>query len=520
MRKFISLCLIFLLIFTLGACKPKDKDSASDSDNSSPSTADSTDSVDSSSENSPWTEEPTVKSTFYTAFGNDERIGDSWALVNYGWGKNMVTASNVGYTRSPAVVRGMGATGGVIVLNSYGDLYADASKRWQGGVMISKRLFGPGKYEVRMRIVPRFGPCSTAWSYYTNSYAITNAAGSLVYGHSTPDEIQYHEIDIECPQRGNGFNGWGGVAYEEYYQNADDLQANGEGRVVNRSTGVGCPTGSPYNDGMWHTFAFEWRTEGYDYDASAGENPGAVIWYMDGKEVGRTAKNTPYYPDQLWIGNWFPANSEDWLGIADFDIAYMYIDWVRITEYDDEYLTVGKDGKEIKPDLNGCYTFSTDTNTNYGANIPINNYISNNNFGVGSADSPSGWTLRNGARVDGKLVLRDNGRATQTISAQYGGYEFVLEAKGSVAEGSGKIYVEYIAGEYEERSNSNNKMTETVVGRSEELDVGDGRLEFRLPENLGVNNFRIVIEAGDGSVVEMTNIDLWLKSDLAFAGGK
>ena len=225
---------------------------------------------------SPWTAEPVVKGTFYSDFGSNEVIGENWSVVNYGWGQNGVTRDNVGFTRSPGVVKKAGATGGIVVLNSYGDYYSAASKRGQGGCLISNRLFGPGKYEVRMKVVPRFGPCSTAWSYYTNSYAITTPDGQI-YGHNTADNIVYHEIDMECPRIGQGFRGWGGVAYEEYYQNEEDLREDGQGKVVNKSTGVPVATESPYNDGQWHTFAFEWRTQGYDYDESKGEKGFGVL---------------------------------------------------------------------------------------------------------------------------------------------------------------------------------------------------------------------------------------------------
>lgn len=519
MKKRILMILSLLSSFSLllsaacggGKASVSESDSASDSGSSAEQVK------------SPWTSEPTVKSVFYSDFVGSENVSENWSLVNYGWGQNGVAKENAGYTRSPKVINALGATGGVVVLNSYGNYYKEAGRRGQGGVLISNRLFGPGKYEVRMKVVPRFGPCSTAWSYYTNSYAINNAAGNPVYGHNTSENIQYHEIDIECPQIGNGFNGWGGVAYEEFYQNAEDLNEKGEGKTVNRSQGVGAPCESPYNDGQWHTFAFDWRTTAYDYDEGKGENPGAVVWYMDGKEVARTAKNTPYYPNQLWIGNWFPNNSEDWLGVADFDSAYMYVDWVRITEYDDEYRTTNKsDGSVIKPDLNGCVTFSTSGgNINYGANIPINNYISNGKFELSDGkDGALGWSCENAVKDGDKLVFSGTGKATQMIAAQYGGYEFHLEAAAKATKGACRIYIEYIKGEYDGKTNSNKKMTPTVVGKSEEIAFTTGgnpveTLEFKIPEKLGINNFRVVIETENGAVAEVTELKMYLKSDMS-----
>ena len=470
---------------------------------------------------SPWTEEPEIIGEFFSDFGRDEVIGEGWSVVNYSWGQNGVARENAGFTRSPGVVNALGATGGVIVLNSYGDYYHDPAKRGQGACLISNELFGPGKYEVRMKIVPRFGPCSTMWSYYTNSYAIDTPSGP-VYGHNTAENIQYHEIDVECPRIGRGFYGWGGVAYEEYYQDAENLGTDGLGKVVNHSTSAKTEFDSPYNDGQWHVFGFEWRTEGYDYDESAGENPGAVIWYMDGKEVARTAKNTPYYPDQLWIGNWFPDNATDWLGIADFDEAYMYIDWVRITEYADEYRTTNKDGTPIQPELGGCVIFSTSPggNKDWGANLPVNNYISNGAFAYGEEEEATGWTLKNAKRMDDGLQI-EGGSATQMISAQYGGYTFCLTAEGEILSGGGnaRVYVEYIHGEYPDNSNSNARMTEKVIGRSEALFFDSAgtissTLELTLPEE--TNNIRLVLEADDGTVSVIKSVSLYLQSDTEF----
>lgn len=514
--KIIAGVLSFAMVFGIFASCGGNSNSA---DENSDSISDTAEIPNSSVETveSPWTEDPEIKSVFFSDFGREENIGENWSVVNYSWGQNGVTRENAGFTRSPGVVRGQGASGGIIVLNSYGDYYKDPAKRGQGACLISNRLFGPGKYEVRMKVVPRFGPCSTMWSYYTNSYAIDTPSGP-VYGHNTSENIQYHEIDIECPRIGEGFNGWGGVAYEEYYQDVNALTENGTGKVVNHSTGVSASMDSPYNDGQWHTFAFEWRTEGYDYDPEKGENPGAIIWYMDGKEVARTAKNTPYYPDQLWIGNWYPDNSTDWLGVADFDEAYMYVDWVRITEYKDEYRTTGKDGQPIKPDLGGCVTFSTSPggNTDWAGDMPINNYVSNGSFLYGEGNGVLGWELVNAEQTDGGLLL-NGGTAKQDISAQYAGYTFYLEASGSALSGKGgRVYVEYISGEYAKGSNDNRKMKETVLGKSSALEF-DGsaetlNMEFTLPD--GTNNLRLVLEADDGSIFKINNVKMYLKSDM------
>lgn len=61
-----------------------------------------------------------------------------------------------------------GATGGIAVLRSYGDLQQDPSKRRQGSALITRQTFGPGKFEVRMKVLPRLGQCTAFWTYYSN----------------------------------------------------------------------------------------------------------------------------------------------------------------------------------------------------------------------------------------------------------------------------------------------------------------------------------------------------------------
>ncbi|MDE5896920.1 MAG: hypothetical protein K2H43_03800, partial [Clostridia bacterium] len=223
-------------------------------------------------------------------------------------------------------------------------------------------------------------------------------------------------------------------------------------------------------------------------------------------------------PDQLWIGNWFPDNSNDCLGVSDFDEAYMYLDWVRITEYTDGYLTQDKQGNEIRPELGGCIIFSTSPggNTNWAGNVPINNYISNGDFALGTDGTAVGWELAGAERTENGLLI-NGGSARQEISAQYEGYEFWLEASAAPAVGkSGRMYVEYVHGDYPERSNSNAKMQGAVIGRSETVTFTSSQtlnLEFTLPK--GANNLRVVFEADDGTTFTVQNVKMYLKKDMA-----
>jgi hypothetical protein len=440
---------------------------------------------------SPWRFEPVVKETHL--FNFEQEQDDEWRIYTAGWGGNGLSPANVGFTRHPLALNSLGSDGGgVVMLTANGHYVDQPGRRGEGGCIISTRMFGPGKYEVRMRVAPRLGACSTAWTLFSTS----NSENT-----NTSNNNEYHEIDIEAPAAdrngGHGFNAWGGVAYEEYYNDIND-----NNRLINRSRGVTAHTPTPYNDGQWHTFGFEWRTQGYAgvQPANPGAPDGAVIWYMNGEEVARTAQHTPYYPGQFWLASWFPlapphmpayanSNMEYWLGIPDFEQAYMFIDWIKITEYDDPYKTHHRSdmdpdwssnssirpGQEIQANIYGSVPFRGNA-TNLMNNVPINNYISNGNFSLSSdgfmpasshfergrnpgepwdnpdfANAPTdavGWNVYEGgtaARNGNSLRVQSASRAFQEISAQYNGYAFTVTADGRIVSGSGeaKIYAEY-----------------------------------------------------------------------------
>ena len=110
--------LSFLLAFAAfagcgggGSSLPSETESSADTSSDDADTESPADSSAEAPDESPWTEEPVVKSVFFSDFGNDESIGENWSLVNYGWGQNGVSYSNAGFTRSPGVVSKQGGDG-------------------------------------------------------------------------------------------------------------------------------------------------------------------------------------------------------------------------------------------------------------------------------------------------------------------------------------------------------------------------------------------------------------------------
>lgn len=94
--KIIAGVLSFAMVFGIFASCGGNSNSA---DENSDSISDTAEIPNSSVETveSPWTEEPEIKSVFFSDFGREENIGENWSVVNYSWGQNGVTRENAGF---------------------------------------------------------------------------------------------------------------------------------------------------------------------------------------------------------------------------------------------------------------------------------------------------------------------------------------------------------------------------------------------------------------------------------------
>ena len=409
-----------------------------------------------------WNSEPVVKNVFYEDFA--EGIdSDIWEVSAQKWGadNNGTSPDNVFFSTDKTQVENAGATGGIAVLRSYGDLQQDPSKRRQGSALITRQTFGPGKFEVRMKVLPRLGQCTAFWTYYSN-------------GGKTPETIKYSEIDIEMPMEGS-YRKWSGTSYERFID--WNILADRQTVMADELTDGGL------NDGQWHTYAFEWRT-----DAENGDR--GVVWYRDGVKMGEAREFVPMYKAALWVGNWFPPD-KSWVGVPDFEEAYMYVDWIRVTEYEDP-VEEGGGGSTARAEA-----------TDLGAEpIPVNDYIANGDFSAEENGALLGWEGEGGSSVGGEntyLSLSPSARMTQFIRAQYPGYSFTLSAEALQVTGSGKckIYAEYMYGSVR-------------MGASEAIeftasDVGEKSLTFTI-DNPMTSDLRIVIETEDGTTAQITGV--------------
>lgn len=471
LKKFMCMTLAALLLLAPAGCggggNGSDGSSAGTSGSSDESTSDGSSVSVPAEPETIWNREPTVKNTFYEDF-SEGIDSDIWEVSAQKWGadNNGTSPENVFYSTDEKRVKAAGATGGIAVLRSYGDLQPDASKRRQGSALITRQTFGPGKYEVRMKVLPRLGQCTAFWTYYSN-------------GGQTPETIKYSEIDIEMPMEGS-FRKWSGTSYERFidWNILADRQT-----VMSDAMEEG-----GLNDGEWHTYAFEWRTDEENGDRG-------VVWYRDGVKMGEAQEFVPEYTAALWVGNWFPPD-KSWVGTPDFEEAYMYVDWIRVTEYDDP-VQEGGGGSQARAEA-----------TDLGVKpIPENNYIANGNFANVEGETLLGWEGEGGVKgEDGSqtyLSLDSGKKLTQMVRAQYSGYSFTLSAKALEVAGSGKckIYAEYMYGSVR-------------MGKSEEIeftasDLGEKEILFTITNNR-VTDLRIVVETEDGTSARLTGIEMFM----------
>jgi hypothetical protein len=234
----------------------------------------------------------------------DDFLGTSvnttnWTVANTVWGNVSGRRSNGGVV--PQNVR---VENGNLVIEAHGNSYTGpvagfGQNTRVGGAISTKRRFASGKYEIRAKIVPHAGALSAFWTYYYEN------------------DNYNHEIDFEMPGNNQPPNGpansnlnyglmtsWRGVNTGQY-QTTDKYFGN-------------------QADGNYHLYRFEWHTGGNGQTTR-------VEWYYD-NQLMQTNTNTAVVPNHegnFWVGVWFPW----WIADPNFNIAYMYVDWVRVTPF-------------------------------------------------------------------------------------------------------------------------------------------------------------------------------------------
>lgn len=337
--------------------------------------------------------------TFFDDFTDIDFSKKEWHLSNRKWGSgfnNGVKAENVAYTDD-----------GVLILSSHGDYYngplGEEGIR-SGAVIISDRVFGPGRFEVRMKAMPRFGATSAIWTYF--------------YGDADGQHDLNQEIDIEL----NVDNDFGRVWNTSWHTTDLHASAKVDSPVIN-------------NDGEWHTYKIEWHT-----------NPERIDYYIDDIVTYTSTSCVPWCAGNLWIGNWFPPS---WAGTPNFATDYMFIDYVKYTPYKNNPFT------ETESD----YLPEGEWPNAPIDDIPLANLISDAGF-EGCVDIEADpWAVRGsntasvvkneGINYSVAMVVTKNsityeGVPVQEITGMNEGFELTLKANAKLSSGAkGYIQIDF-----------------------------------------------------------------------------
>lgn len=275
---------------------------------------------------------------------------------------------------------------------------------YTGGVLVSREEFGPGRYEVKMRLANAQGICSAFW----------------LYGM---DEEKYTEIDIEFP---NYY--YDSTYYANRYRFDQMICSTYDGpNEETQKTSEAATLAAYMNDNEYHEYAFEWyRTSEFQ----------AIRWYVDGHYVKSLYTHIPNYTARLWVGCWVP-NNQWFCGEAKFDEAYMDVDWVKYTPFKNQ------DFEEMGSTLSDFYDVDDPIDRAFlKRNMLPNDGFETDNLAGYDANSSSVLIIDSAAKSGsyGLLVKGEGG------GNSYAETSFLAEGLGKLkvsfdAKGWGAIYV-------------------------------------------------------------------------------
>ncbi|MCH5160558.1 MAG: glycoside hydrolase family 16 protein [Clostridiales bacterium] len=341
---------------------------------------------------------------FFDGFDNGVSY-DNWYIGKQAWGaggNGGVIPENVNYTDD-----------GVVIFSGNGEYYtrgdvagvgAVKDGTLTGGALISKFLTGPGRYEIKMKVLPRLGACSAFWTFAYD--------GNAPDGFPSPGN---HEIDIELPggnKTGGDNIGFDSVLNTNYWSVEQNISQ--DKKLSDVSGGVV----SAVNDGRWHTFGFDWYTvEPNESETVDGERPtdtGKVVYYIDGIVTAINDAFVPFYQSRLWLGVWFPHNT-GFVGDALFEKDYMSVDYVSYIPFKNMPYY-----EDFVPDVNGVADISE-----YPTKPVVavkGNLVSNGDFEYAAKKATNtGWEDRksNYSSSDYALAQEDFKTAYEADKAEY-----------------------------------------------------------------------------------------------------
>ncbi|MBI1371715.1 MAG: hypothetical protein GC159_03000 [Phycisphaera sp.] len=326
---------------------------------------------------------PAVPDGARMAFEEDWSSGKidpaKWYVLRKKWGGGNFGVVPENVSIKPDEVNGV--TKNVVVCEAHGDKYDGPvvgmwGKRPRvGGVIVTKRFFASGRYEVVMKIGDATAhdggpadptkPKGTVPAIWTFAYRFVQTSKENMH-RFVPETPMYNP---QMPAYGGPFNEyWTELDFPEFGKNGDFSQAMYNTFCQNHHVPKMFPIGF-VADGKYHTFTTEWRTElkplpgvrddqvvegeGYwwvqdksikfdDYLGNPlkrlGKDNYAVYWgkssthWIDGKKVAEANQWVPSMAAQLNIGIWLP----DWAGPAPWKTSKVSFASVKIWQYDDE----------------------------------------------------------------------------------------------------------------------------------------------------------------------------------------
>lgn len=375
---------------------------------------------------------------------------DTWTIGNGAWGNGNggVVPTNVGYTDE-----------GVLVLRGNGKYYSGddikgvgtlKNGKNTGAALISKFKVGPGRYETKMKVLPRLGACTAFWTY-------SNRASETGVNDN-------HEIDIELPGgKTSGVINFKNVLNTNYitenYNNSQD---------INVSEAFGSEASINLNDGEFHTFGFDWYT-----------NPGMVVYFIDGRVTAVSEIFTPTLQSRVWLGNWFP-NNPGFVGDSLFETDYMYVDWFKYLPFDasqnfelyeaiasvegaaeSEYPTSSIAIPEVNKVSNGDFEYiRKNTQEGYGWNFSRLSNEEQEIKDVCYAKSGIGHDSSCGA------LIKDGGYLSSNVDSVYEGFKFHFSFYGKGISEGGQVKLNFVG-------STSNQAIETATNK---IPVGDWTL--------------------------------------------
>lgn len=294
---------------------------------------------------------------------------NKWYLSNRAW------ANVNGRTNGGVVPENVffDSESGSAILRTAGDYYAEDKihtpersltehGRRSGADLISKFFTYPGRYEVRMKVAPRIGVCTTMWTY-------------IEYGDYVAklDGRHNHEIDIELPWTGD----FKKVSFGNYVGGFEETMHKSEKVTLDYYL----------NDGEYHTFGFDW----YYNDTL---NHKLIRYYIDGQILSTIDQYVPFYKTKVNIGIWCPDSklaAPEGRTSPLYDKAYCDIDYFKYVPFANNHhedaTSSGSDPYTIKE---GTYASIDEYPTTSTPNI-IRNYFPNGSFDFVEKMSSSKW---------------------------------------------------------------------------------------------------------------------------------